>query len=235
MGEELGVEQLCSGLEELHQLLHESQERESVAVEEVQTMRTKADNLREEVKQIEEQSTLEQEYAQAKLELKIERAVQQEGCKWQEIEGKLISELAEAKKQLSESKDSVKNVSSDINGSPNSVTQAYISDSVGYYNGAINTCTVTAGGSHVGTQVVNSSSMPTWPQNKSGTHIFPHVSWEWPSSSSSAACSGNTSVGNNAPVHINLHSLFQSWKRPLCTACKHTGVKHFLNSHTRMA
>jgi len=41
--------------------------------------------------------------------------------------------------------------------------------------------------------------MPTWPQTKNGTHIFPHVSWEWPSSSSSVACSANTSVGNNAP------------------------------------
>jgi len=55
-------------------------------------VRTEVDNLRE-VKQLEEKSTLEQEYAQAKLELEVERAVHQERHKWQEIKGKLISEL----------------------------------------------------------------------------------------------------------------------------------------------
>ena len=44
------MEQLHSELEELCELLHESQERESVAVEEVQMVRTKVDNLRKEVK-----------------------------------------------------------------------------------------------------------------------------------------------------------------------------------------
>ena len=74
-------------------------------------VRTEVDNLREEVKGGEEQSTLEQEYAQAKLELAIERTVQQGRRKWQEIE------LAEAKKQLSESKDSVESV----NGNTDSI------------------------------------------------------------------------------------------------------------------
>jgi len=44
------VEQLCSKLEALHQLLHESQKREGMAVEEAQMVRTKVDNLKEEVK-----------------------------------------------------------------------------------------------------------------------------------------------------------------------------------------
>ena len=57
--------------------------------------------------------------------------MQQERHKWQEIEGKLISELAEAKKQLSESKDSVESVSLGIIGSTDNATQAFISDSVG--------------------------------------------------------------------------------------------------------
>ena len=173
------VEQLCSELEELRQLLHESQERESMAVEEVQTVRTEVDNLKEEVKRLEEQSALEQEYAQAKCELEIERAVQQERRKWQEIEGKLISELAEAKKQLSESKHNVESLSSSINGSTDSVAQAFINNSVDC-NGAINTCTVTAVGSHDRTQVVSSSSIPpTLPQGNSGTHFTPHVGKKW--------------------------------------------------------
>jgi len=52
--------------------------RESMAVEEVQTVRTEVDNLKEEEKWLEEQFALEQKYAQAKRELEIERAVQQE-------------------------------------------------------------------------------------------------------------------------------------------------------------
>lgn len=88
-------------------------------------VRTKVDNLKEEVKRLEEQSALEQEYAQAKPEPEIERAVQQERHKWQEIEGKFISELAEAKKQLSELKHSVESMSSSINDSTDSVAQVY--------------------------------------------------------------------------------------------------------------
>ena len=70
MSEEIGVKQLCSELEELHQFLHDSQERESVAVEGVQTVRTEADNLREEVKRLEEQSILEQSMPRPNLSWK---------------------------------------------------------------------------------------------------------------------------------------------------------------------
>ena len=64
--------------------------------------------------------------------------------------------------------------------------------------------TVTAIGSHVRTQVfkINSSnSIPrTLPLGNGGTYVTLHVSWEWPSSSStcSIGCSANTGVGNNA-------------------------------------
>ena len=44
---------------------------------------------------------LGQEYAKAKLELEVEKAVQQEKLEQQETEGKLLEELAEARKQLS--------------------------------------------------------------------------------------------------------------------------------------
>jgi len=47
-----------------------SQERESVAVEGVQTVRTEADNLREEVKRLEEQSILEQSMPRPNLSWK---------------------------------------------------------------------------------------------------------------------------------------------------------------------
>ena len=97
---------------------------------------------------------MEQEYAQAKFELEIEKAVQQEKRKRQEIEGKLISELAEAKKQPSELKYSVESVSSSVNGSTDSIAQEYTNDSVDY-SGDINFFIVTAVGSYVRPQVVN--------------------------------------------------------------------------------
>ena len=103
--EEVG--QLRSELDKLHQLLHESQERESMAVEEVETVRTEVDSLREEVKRLEgevlESSAVEQEYVRAKLELEVEKAVLPEKRSWQETEDKLLKELVEVREQLSNS------------------------------------------------------------------------------------------------------------------------------------
>ena len=46
---------------------------------------------------------MEQEYVQAKLELEVARAVEQQRYKWQEAETKLLSKIAGIKKQLRES------------------------------------------------------------------------------------------------------------------------------------
>ena len=103
--EEVG--QLRLELDELRQHLHESLERESAAVERVETAKGEVGNLRDEVRRLEaealERSTVEQEYVQAKLELEVARAVEQERYRWQEVETKLLIEIAEVKKQLSES------------------------------------------------------------------------------------------------------------------------------------
>ena len=54
LGEKVG--QLCSESDELHQLLHESQEGEIAAVKEVEMARTKVNSLREEVKQLKKET-----------------------------------------------------------------------------------------------------------------------------------------------------------------------------------
>ena len=78
-----------------------------MAVEEVETARTKVDSLREEVKRLKgealESSAVEQEYVRAKLELEVEKAVLQEKQRWQETEDKLLKELAKVTEQLSNS------------------------------------------------------------------------------------------------------------------------------------
>ena len=97
--------QLCMEVNELRQLLHECRERETVAEEAVEGAKMDVASLREEVIRLEdealERSMLEQEYAKAKLELEVEKAVSQEKLEWQETERKLLEELAEARKQLS--------------------------------------------------------------------------------------------------------------------------------------
>ena len=101
------VGQLRSELGELCLRLHESLERENAAVESVETAKGQVKSLKEEVERLEvealERSTVEQEYVQAKLELEVARAVEQERYKWQETETKLLYEIAGIKKQLSES------------------------------------------------------------------------------------------------------------------------------------
>jgi len=57
--------QLHAELEELCQLLHKSQERENLAMEQVETARNEVENLQDELKKLE----VEHEYAQTKLEL----------------------------------------------------------------------------------------------------------------------------------------------------------------------
>ena len=80
------VGQLRSELDELRLPLYESQERESAAVESVETAKGQVGSLREEVERLEaealERSTVEQEYVQAKLELEVARAVERERYKW---------------------------------------------------------------------------------------------------------------------------------------------------------
>ena len=94
--------QLRLELDELRQCLHKSLERECAAVEGVETVKCEVTNLKEEEKRLEtealQQPMAKQGYVQAKLELEVARAVEQERYKWQEIQAKLLNEIAKVKK-----------------------------------------------------------------------------------------------------------------------------------------
>ena len=91
--EEVG--QLHAELEELRQLLHESQERENLAMEQVGTARIVVEHLQDELKKLE----VEHEYAQTKLELDYCQAVEWDRRECEEMEKKLLEQLAEARKE----------------------------------------------------------------------------------------------------------------------------------------
>jgi len=79
--EEVG--QLRAKLEELCQLLHESQERENLAIEQV---RIEVEHLQDELKKLE----VEREYAQTKLELEHCQTVERDRCELEKMEKKLL-------------------------------------------------------------------------------------------------------------------------------------------------
>ena len=168
---------------------------------------------------------LEQEYAKAKLELEVEKAVQQEKLEWQETEGKLLEELAEARKQLS--KASVVQ-SESVNQNNSIYTSVYYDGNiVGNHNSSASS-TASTGRTGLYTTI---NTMPSQPLNSTCSPIDIRVV---SSASGVTVCMSGKSVppmsdhnnSTSSTVRAGLYTTINNIpSQPLSTTCSPTDTR----------